>query len=99
MEAEWAVPGTDVICIRELPWYGKALIFLIEIDGPQFMKQYKIKDVSYRDDEDTGHHVKLHFDEYEGRFCSCGFRPLEKIEDEEEKQVTAPVTPEVESVS
>lgn len=98
MEASWAAPGVEVMCIRD-NW---GLVELTQA-CPKFMQKYTIQDAYIMDDEDEGHMVKLRFSDHpdmRGRFaefgwCSCGFRPLEKLKREEHKDTTAPVTPEL----
>lgn len=97
MDNSWVAIGKDCICVRERWIKPAGIIGLIMnigeiVDGPKFMQQYRIKDIETVDFEDIGHKVKLVFDEYPGeRWCACGFRPLEKVEDEEHKKTTAPV--------
>jgi hypothetical protein len=98
MENTWAEVGKDCICIRQ-EWlrYAGLIGLLMNVaervePAPKFMQQYKITGIEIVGDEGTGHRVKLNFAEFPGeRWCACGFRPLEKIEDEEHKDTTAPV--------
>lgn len=92
----WCCTGNDVICIRSGPWLKPAgLIGLImdvweEYSGPSFMQQYKISAVSMVENEASGHQIKLHFVEFEALgFCSCQFRPLQKIGSEVEDKIRA----------
>jgi len=102
MEASWATPGMDVICIREKWLRPAGLIgFLMgayeeRTPAPKFMQQYKIAAIKYYEPDDEGHRVKLIFAEFgDAPWCVCGFRPLEKLKGEKRKRTTAPVTPEL----
>jgi len=90
----WAEVGKSCICIHEGPWWFKvesgilAALFgnvIEQRDGPKFMQEYKITDILVDPSYEEGHTVKLQFAEYPGEhYCSCQFRPLEKLGDEEE---------------
>lgn len=107
-EPSWPAPGVECVCINDLGWlapkreeenWGFLIIITEEWvprDGPAFMQQLKIKDTYLFDGDKAGHKLKLCFDEFPGEwYCACKFRPFEKVEDEETKDITAPVDGEL----
>lgn len=91
----WAEVGKECICINENgEWlkFASAIDFLFGIatrfDGPHFMQILKITAVEAASTEQPGHEIKLHFAEFPGEhYCVCQFRPLEKLEDEQEDRI------------
>lgn len=97
-EPSWPAPGIECVCITDFGWRdlrSGPFSFIVHIGprpGPEFMQQYKILDLYLHEADQAGHRLKLIFAEYPSEvYCACMFRPLEKIEDKETKNVTAPV--------
>lgn len=97
-EPIWPSIGMDCVCINDQGWYDYVTVFGVltaktRIAGPHFMQQLKITNiVSDEEFVNTDHYAGLAFAEFPGLyFCVCKFRPLQKIEDEETKDTTAPV--------
>ena len=98
MENSWVGIGKECVCIKtEFLRYAGLIGFLTNIcekiePAPKFMQAYKIIGIETNENESEGHRVKLNFAEFPGeRWCACGFRPLEKVEEEEHKKTTVPV--------
>ena len=82
-EQSWVKEGAECICIKDVWW---SLFGPLHPDyAPKFMQQYIVRGIEWKSWENDGHRIKIKIDGFDDFWCACGFRPVEKLRNDEEE--------------